>query len=95
MDVDGDAIGGICVQLDGRKTVSNEKGEFAIYGVRRGCHNLSILYPVGKEVLSMEILMDEAGDREPFYIVKDETIKTDVHREGKRYFVEVVLLDEN
>lgn len=49
----------------------------------------------GDVALTMDIVMDAKEDKEAFIIIEDGTIKTDAHREGKRYFVDVVLEDEN
>lgn len=91
MDVDGNGIEGIRVLLDGRELVTNSRGEFRFNGMRRGNHNLCIFDGREAVALTMDIFTDAAEDREIFTVLEDNTVRTEAHREGKKYFVDVVM----
>ena len=91
MDVDGNGMEGIRVLLDGRRLETNSRGEFRFHGMRRGNHSLCIFDGREKEVLVMDIFTDAAEDREIFTVLEDDTVRTDAHRESKKYFVDVVM----
>lgn len=91
MDVDGNGMEGICVLLDDRKIVTNQRGEFRFHGMRRGNHKFCVFDSREKAVLVMDLFTDAAEDREIFTVLEDDTVRTDAHREGKRYFVDVVM----
>lgn len=98
VNVDGEALDGLTVSLDGRETVTDEKGRFTFRGMARGNHDLCMYDGSGKLVLCLGIcangiLTDSGEDEDVFTVRKDSTLNMTAHREGKNYLIDAVIVD--
>lgn len=94
MNVDGEAMEGVRVVLGEKECITGHDGKFIFSVFGRGSHNLCVFGQSGDIVLTMDIFTDTGEDGDTFTVIQDETIRTDSHREGRKYFVDVVLAED-